>query len=325
MPWMGDARNVSRTLHDRVLMSGAHHDDIDLTTLLLHLDPSRHRMGKLYTFRDRIGSGSYGTVRSAEYVPHPGELRAVKTIPKGRVARDLKFVVTEVEAMVRVRYFEDSKAIYLVTELCTCGDFSALHAHNCPSDELRSLFCDVTRGVSYCHSLHIAHRDLKFENCMITREDGCPRRIGKVIDFGLATIMERGIAEGEWATEVLGTKYFVAPEVLKSRPLYGVKCDVWSLGVMLYIVFTDEHPMAKKAARLDSKTLFRAIRNGNVRSEPLREARVPEDAEEVIRAMLVAEPERRPDASAYISGWIQSFAASVRLSRTRKAKRFRDG
>lgn len=275
---------------------------IDISALLLHPDPTRP-ISRSYKVEGRLGAGSFGCVYKATALSG-GETRAVKVISKKNVKCDMKFIMVEVEAMVKLQhpnilkfyeYFEDGGAIYLVCELCSGGDLAELNRHSTGPEELRSLFRDVTLGVSYCHNLGIAHRDLKFENVMLTepRPEEQGRKMAKIIDFGLAAIRREKEAD-RWAREALGTKYFVAPEVLQREPLYGVKCDVWSLGVMFYILLTDEHPMSDKAADIGTNQLFKMVRDGKVRREPLRKAKVPEEAEKLLLDMLVRTPDADP-------------------------------
>jgi calcium-dependent protein kinase len=223
------------------------------------------------------------------------QIRAMKVLnKKTEVKEDMGFVVAEIEAMVRldhpniakfIQFFEDNKAIYLVSELCDGGDFSKVGRSNMSRREVRLLFQDVFRGVAYCHDQDIAHRDLKFENCMLCRGSDQGRRVAKVIDFGLSSIKADG-ASDLYMKEQLGTKYFVAPEVIDKQVElkgYGVKCDIWSLGVMMYIILTKEHPFAENATKLPSKELFRKIRGESMRLRPLDQAQVELSAVELLK------------------------------------------
>merc|ERR1719512_235359 len=157
-------------------------------------------------------------------------------------------------------------------ELCDGGDFHSLFKSKTPHLELQFLFRDVFLAVSYCHAGGICHRDMKLENCLMCK--GPKRRIAKVIDFGLAAIHRSG-QDKRWMEELLGTKYFVAPEVIDEWTRYGFECDLWSVGVMLYIVLTNEHPFAAKASKLSQHRLFKAIQVAPLRKKPLKERKVP--------------------------------------------------
>jgi calcium-dependent protein kinase len=88
-------------------------------------------------------------------------------------------------------------------------------------------------AVSYCHEKNIVHRDLKPENIMITDEKNLAI---KVIDFGTAQTYRKSAG----LKEIIGTAYYIAPEVLEKN--YNEKCDVWSCGVILYILLSGKPP-----------------------------------------------------------------------------------
>ena len=89
-------------------------------------------------------------------------------------------------------------------------------------------------AVAYCHDLGIVHRDLKPENALIDKE---MNNTLKIIDFGTAVKFDRG---RELLNTTHGTSYYIAPEVLSKS--YNEKCDVWSVGVMLYILLSGKPP-----------------------------------------------------------------------------------
>ena len=245
-----------------------------------------------------------------------GETRAIKVILKPPEVEELQRILNEVCALLQLdhpniaklyEYFEDRKAIYMVTELCTVGNLGELDPLEDDMDEIRLLFRDVMRAVAYCHSEGIAHRDLKFENCLLT---DCPGRrsgrIAKVIDFGLARMKRAGSTGSNWMNEVVGTLYFLAPEVLKSQdPLYsyGFECDLWSLGVMIFFVLTNEHPFCSSAS--GPEDAYRRITRGSLRASYLKAPGVPEDAERLVKLLLVKEPRNRISAAnALLQPWL---------------------
>jgi len=166
--------------------------------------------------------------------------------------------------------------------------------------EIRCLFRDLFLAVSYCQNLGIAHRDLKFENCLIVR-DGKNRRHGKVIDFGLSAIRKENDELGKWLNEQLGTCCFVAPEVIDKSVPYGVKCDLWSIGVMVYMTLTDEHPCVLDHDIIQTHIFFKEVMRNKVRKEPLEEANVSPSARDLVFKLLDKNPLTRlraPDALA---------------------------
>lgn len=89
-------------------------------------------------------------------------------------------------------------------------------------------------AVSYCHSLGIVHRDLKPENILIDKE---LNNTLKLIDFGTSVQYSK---DREILNQVHGTSYYIAPEVLNKK--YDERCDIWSIGVILYILLSGKPP-----------------------------------------------------------------------------------
>lgn len=303
---------------------------LELSTLLLNYDPTRC-FSRSYKVVRQLGTGAFGTVYTVRSTV-TGEERAVKIIAKTKVKQDMRLVVTEIEALMRLdhpnvvrfyEFFEDRGVIRVVMELCTCGDFVSLQSRR-NVDEIRLLFRDVMMGVAYCHERGIAHRDLKFENCLLC--EGGQRRIAKVIDFGLSAIRRDEDQDDAWLEETCGTKFFLAPEVVSKTSRYGVQCDLWSLGVMLYILLTDEHPFAQDAAKLSSNKLFRKIQGAPLRQEPLEKAGVEQAACQLICKLLTRDPAQRLDAKAALNEeWLRPvgsgefhFSSSSRRSNSKR-------
>jgi len=141
--------------------------------LLLTPDPTR-AWDKSYEIMDKLGNGAFGSVYRVQCI-HTGDERAIKMIPKG----DVQYVHSELEAMVNMdhpnvaklyEFFEDQDMLYLVTELCSGGDFTALNRHEDSMEEIRLLFREVVRAMAYCHHHGVAHRDLKSKNILVKRD-----------------------------------------------------------------------------------------------------------------------------------------------------------
>jgi len=132
--------------------------------------------------------------------------------------------------------YEDKTACYIVTELLTGGElydqiieldfFSETHA--------QTIARQCVSALSALHAIDVVHRDIKPENILLTSKDGQP--FIKVVDFGFAVIQPK-----EGMTEAIGTPYYVAPEVL-SGSRYDKKCDVWSMGVVTFVMLSGRTP-----------------------------------------------------------------------------------
>eukprot|EP00434_Breviolum_minutum_P021645 symbB.v1.2.019103.t3/scaffold1548.1/size117880/8 len=160
-------------------------------------------MMKSYNNLQKLGSGAFGAVFKAQCrLTH--EWRAIKKLPLSDVADDMAFVYAELEAMIHLHHpnvvkfyehFEQENALFMVTELCDGGDFSELNHGIDDPQEVKLLIRDVVMALAYCHDHGVAHRDLKFENCLI-KNSYKNHRVGKVIDFGLSAIRTQGQGEG---------------------------------------------------------------------------------------------------------------------------------
>ena len=192
-----------------------------------------------------LGHGHFGTVREVHQIADPmKKLYAVKSIPKDKIVKELKLLKTELE-MLRVvdhpniikfyETFEDERYVHIVMEECTGGDlFDHLIQNGQYTErEAASLLEKIIAAINHLHTLHICHRDIKPENFLFAALDRFSDI--KIIDFGLAT----KFGDDQMHT-VVGTPYYVAPEVLRGN--YDQQCDVWSLGVLLYVILAGYPP-----------------------------------------------------------------------------------
>lgn len=192
-----------------------------------------------------LGSGAYGEVRKAKFKTN-GELRAVKIITKASQTKEEQDrLINEVDILrgldhpniIRIfEFYQDEKYFYIVTELCTGGELfdKIVESKNFSEKKACEVIQQVLSAIAYCHSNKIVHRDLKPENLLLdsTKADATI----KVIDFGLSRVFE----PQRKMRHKLGTVYYIAPEVLKQQ--YDEKCDVWSCGVITYIMLSGYPP-----------------------------------------------------------------------------------
>jgi len=323
-----ELRQRIRSRKGRSPLSRSH---LDIHTLLVCPDPSR-KIDRSYKTLELLGHGAYGKVFRIQRICS-GDIRAIKVMPKLKLAEDVQRMVTEIQALIELdhpnimkmyEYFEDPQAIYLVTELCDGGHLGELDTATTDPDEIRWLFRDIVCAVAYCHSEGLAHRDLKFENVMLTECGGrhCGLgRMAKVIDFGLSSFRQDGTAK-QWMKENVGTLYFVAPEVLKNEGTgkentYGAECDMWSIGVMMYILLTGQHPFMVQHVSKSPRAIVQQISHGVLRQAPLSDAEVQPKACELLEKLLEKDPTCRVSAmSALEHPWLRVPLVRRTLSRT---------
>lgn len=200
-------------------------------------------------FGRKIGSGGYADTFMVTPKGSTQKL-ACKSIDKKKVAADEQarlqvevdnlFMLGENPHIVQLHdVYEDKSKVHLVMELCSGGElFDRILARKHYSEKAASMVCKtILEVVGFCHANHIAHRDLKPENFLFVDdkfiEDGGAL---KSIDFGFSC----KFTEGQFMTEILGSSYYVAPEILRGR--YNEKADIWSVGVIAYILLTGQPP-----------------------------------------------------------------------------------
>lgn len=204
-----------------------------------------------YTIGVILGEGSYAKVRSA-FSERLNCRVAVKIIDRRKAPKDFlqKFLPREMEILAIMNHpsivktyeiFETSVGkVYSVMELGAQGDLLEFIKRRgpMPEDVARKLFHQLASAVKYCHDLDIVHRDLKCENILLDKEFNI-----KLSDFGFA----RHIGRDDSGTLVLsktfcGSAAYAAPEVLQGIPYEPKVYDIWSLGVILFIMVSGSMP-----------------------------------------------------------------------------------
>ena len=151
-----------------------------------------------------------------------------------------------------VGVMETSRAYHIITELCTGGElFDRIVSRKHLSEALAASYLrQILSAVAYCHDRGIVHRDLKPENLLL--ENPSDEAQLKVIDFGTSCRVHPGLS----FSTVTGTPYYIAPEILQGK--YTEKCDIWSCGVILFILLCGSPPFP---GRNDTEILGR-VRQG---------------------------------------------------------------
>jgi len=263
------------------------------TTVIL--DSTSHSgIHSVYTFRRVLGHGQYGTVREAVKKTGGSVITvAVKSISKRKLKGELTAMKRELEVLCLVDHpnviklyetYEDAKYLHLVMELCTGGDlFDHFFLTGCPSEsQVASLMRKLLIAVNYLHSISICHRDLKPDNCLFASNSEDAEV--KVIDLGMATQVPDDVDEMK---TMVGTPYYLAPEVLSGH--YGKECDIWSLGVVMYVLLSGRQPF--QGSNLSE--IFRRIRQGRFDFDRPEWTLVSREATELISSMLQVCPFNR--------------------------------
>ncbi|NWX40403.1 TSSK3 kinase, partial [Steatornis caripensis] len=194
-----------------------------------------------YQLGRTIGKGMYSKVKEAFSQKHQKKV-AIKIIDKKESPEEFihKFLPRELQIItwldhrniIHVHEILESAEgkTCLVMELAEDGDVFdyVLNKGPLPEPHARALFCQLAEAVQYCHDCGVAHRDLKCENALLQGHTL------KLTDFGFAKLYPRGSWEPSWT--FCGSTAYVAPEVLRGLPHDSRKGDVWSMGVILYVL-----------------------------------------------------------------------------------------
>nr|GLL19833.1 calcium-dependent protein kinase SK5-like [Ipomoea trifida] len=248
----------------------------------------------LYTMGKKLGQGQFGTTYQCTENAS-GSLYACKSIPKKKLfcKEDYEDVWREIQIMhhlsehpnvVRIKgTYEDALYVHIVMELCAGGElFDRIVEKGQYSErEAAKLIKTIVGVVEACHSLGVMHRDLKPENFLFlsSNEDAAL----KATDFGLSVFYK----PGETFSDVVGSPYYVAPEVLCKH--YGPESDVWSAGVILYILLSGVPPFWAET----DVGIFRQILQGKLDLESEPWPGISDSAKDLIRKMLDRNPKRR--------------------------------
>ncbi|KAD4180027.1 hypothetical protein R6Q59_023505 [Mikania micrantha] len=267
------------------------------TTGVLH---GKYELGR------QLGHGTFAKVYHARNV-HTGKTAAIKVVGKEKVIRVgmMDQIKREISVMKMVRHpnivelyevMASKSKIYFAMELVRGGElFSKIAKGRLREDVARSYFQQLISAVDFCHSRGVYHRDLKPENLLLDEEGNL-----KVTDFGLSAFCDHLRQDGLLHT-TCGTPAYVAPEIIGKKGYDGAKADIWSCGVILYVLlagflpFQDENIVA----------MYRKIYRGDFKCPPWFSS----DARRLITKLLDPNPSSRiPITKIMESPWFKKSA-----------------
>ncbi|CAK9139770.1 unnamed protein product [Ilex paraguariensis] len=224
---------------------------------------ARTRVGR-YELGRTLGEGTFAKVKFARNI-ETGENVAIKILDKDKVLKHKMIgqIKREISTMKLIRHpnvirmFEvmaSKTKIYIVLEFVTGGElFDKIATKGrLKEDEARKYFQHLINAVDYCHSRGVFHRDLKPENLLLDANG-----ILKVSDFGLSALPQQVREDGLLHT-TCGTPNYVAPEVIDSKGYDGAKADLWSCGVILFVLMAGYLPFEESNLMALYKKIFKA-------------------------------------------------------------------
>ncbi|KAF8779086.1 hypothetical protein HU200_003055 [Digitaria exilis] len=245
----------------------------------------RYELGRV------LGHGNFGRVHAARDL-RTGRGVAVKVVSKDKVVRAgmMEQIKREIAVMKRVSHpnivelhevMATRSKIYLALELVRGGELFAriVRAGRVREDVARRYFRQLVSAVDFCHARGVFHRDLKPENLLIDDAGNL-----KVVDFGLSALADHARADGLLHT-LCGTPGYVAPEVFRNKGYDGAKADIWSCGVILYVLLAGSLPFPED----NIAAMFKKMSRGDYRCPPW----LSTDARRLIPRMLDPNPDTR--------------------------------
>ncbi|KAG7503217.1 hypothetical protein JOB18_033760 [Solea senegalensis] len=234
-----------------------------------------------------LGKGNFAVVKLAKHKVTKTQV-AIKIIDKTRLnPSNLEKIYREVQIMKLLNHphiiklyqvMETKDMLYIVTEYAKNGEmFDHLTSNGRLSeDEARKKFWQILTAVDYCHRHHIVHRDLKTENLLLDANMNI-----KLADFGFGNFYNAGEPLATWC----GSPPYAAPEVFEGKEYEGPQLDIWSLGVVLYVLVCGSLPFDGPSL----PALRQRVTEGRFRIPFF----MSQDCENLIRKMLVVDPAKR--------------------------------
>jgi len=246
----------------------------------------------LYDFGKTLGVGSFAIVKEC-INKKTQEKYAVKIIDKKHIEGQEAMIKSEVKVISQLQhkniiclkeFYESERDIYLVTDLARGGELfdHIIEKGSFTEKDAANLVKQILEAVNYMHKKNIVHRDLKPENLLFKdKSEDSPLM---VTDFGLSKFTE----PSSLLNTSCGTPGYVAPEII-SRKGHGIAVDLWSIGVITYVLLCGFQPFYGD----DQAQLFKAILEADYVFDEEYWGEISNDAKDFIRKLLVVNPDER--------------------------------
>ena len=247
-----------------------------------------------------LAEGGYGQVYLVKHIKIEKE-RAMKVIPiKSKNAEEK--TDEEIELLKNLdhpnivklfEYFCDDEKYYLITEYCEGGDlFNLIRSKRVFSEPSAAyIMYQIFRALIYCHyTHHLIHRDIKPENIVVYRQNKAGEDLYdvKLIDFGISKIFNK--LEKNNDSKIRGSLNYIAPEVLQNN--FNEKCDIWSCGVILYVLVIGTYPFNGK----DKDDILNKIQHGSYTFPSEFTKKASSEIRNLIHQCLKVNPDERISA-----------------------------
>ena len=253
---------------------------------------------KEYRFKNQLGGGHFGTVRRGYRISEKNKKMkffAIKSIPMKNLSCNINDFIKEVDIISTLDHpniikfyetFHDDYFFHIVMELCKgkeiihqMGNYGFIE-----EKKVTYIIFKVLLAIAHCHNRGVTHRDLKPENILF---DAMKKDAEiKILDFGLS----RKYDKEQKMHSILGTPYYVAPEVLKGE--YDEKCDIWSIGAITYLMLCGEPPFNGNS----NNEIFKKIVKENIKFKSLLWKNISNNAKDFVKICLSKNSNKRPSA-----------------------------
>ena len=263
----------------------------------LFIDEINDSPSKKYEVLSKLGSGSFGNVYLARN-RFTNEKVAMKEIKKssanllsdGQIKDEIEILknLDHPDIVRIIESFNTKNSYILITEYCEGGELFDQVKNQLSETQIAVIFRQLLSGLAYLHSNNIVHRDLKLENILIHEKErskitGEDLFNIKIIDFGTARIFDKK----NKPQSIVGSSYYIAPEVLRQR--YNKECDLWSVGVILYMFIVGHAPFDG----CDDEEITSNIQRGVYRKNDRRWIKASKEVKDLIQKLLTYRPSQR--------------------------------
>lgn len=308
-----DPHSTATKLKD--MKSLAEGEDIKITR---NINENKNTVQTDYNVLSKIGKGSFGSVFKVHH-KKTGQFRAMKVIKRDTInlQDDDKKFLKEIEILIKAdhpniiriyEFFMDDVNYYLIMEFVSGGELYDTITSWKEFHEQKAAYImkQILSAVAYLHSFNIIHRDLKPENMLVENKSKNKRgdeEINiKIIDFGTCNFLEKNAK----LSLKVGSPYYIAPEVLARN--YNDKCDIWSCGVILYVLLVGYPPFTGNS----TDDLLKNVSKGQYSMDGIYWKNISKDAKELVASMLEFSPKKRISAEdALKSKWLMSNSNST--------------
>ena len=267
-----------------------------------------------------LGEGAFGKVEKVRHKISK-EIRAMKVIHKEQIqlgSEEEQALIKEINIIKTLdhpnimkvfEYYDNKNCLFIISELLSGGElFDKIKENKYLKEEVCAyLMKQIFSAVDFCHEKKIIHRDLKPENVLIESEEEARKEFFtvKLIDFGTSDKMKKG----QKLDLQVGTPYYTAPEVLNNKG-YNEKCDLWSCGVMMYLMLCGKQPFNGE----NDDEIYEKIHLCKIDFNDEEWDNISHDAKDLIKKLLIKDVNKRLSAKKALNHpWIVKNKNQVKI------------